>query len=125
MRRLITAVATAGLLGAGLVSPGTATALAGPTASTRSTATSSDYTPAPISWGECPTARLRNAGAQCGLLTVPLDYANPGGTTIQLAVSRIKHKTSDADAQGVMLVNPGGPGGSQWVYGEISHFLSQ
>lgn len=123
MRRLITAVATAGLLGAGLVSPGTATALAGPTASTRSTATSSDYTPAPISWGECPTARLRNAGAQCGLLTVPLDYANPGGTTIQLAVSRIKHKTSDADAQGVMLVNPGGPGGSGLGLSRLGAFI--
>ncbi|GAA1794859.1 alpha/beta hydrolase [Nocardioides hankookensis] len=70
------------------------------------------YTPPPIQWGDCPTASLRNAGATCGMLTVPLDYARPGGQKIQLAVSKIAHKTSDAAAQGPMLVNPGGPGGS-------------
>ena len=70
------------------------------------------YTPPPITWGECPTASLRNAGATCGMLTVPLDYDKPRGEKIQLAVSKIAHKTADADAQGPMLVNPGGPGGS-------------
>ncbi len=34
----------------------------------------------------------------------------PNGTKIQLAVSRIKHKTPDSQAQGPMLVNPGGSG---------------
>lgn len=70
------------------------------------------YTPPPIAWGTCPTASLRNAGATCGMLTVPLDYDRPRGEKIQLAISKIAHKTSDADAQGPMLVNPGGPGGS-------------
>jgi pimeloyl-ACP methyl ester carboxylesterase len=70
------------------------------------------YTPPPISWGTCASARLQQAGAQCGLLTVPLDYARPGGTKIKIAVSRILHKSSAADYQGIMLVNPGGPGGS-------------
>ena len=123
MKRLITAVAAAGLLGAGLLSPGTASALAGPTASTRSAAASTDYTPPDITWGVCPTAGLRNAGAECGMLTVPLDYAKPDGTTIQLAVSRIMHKTSDADAQGVMLVNPGGPGGSGLGLSRLGQFV--
>jgi pimeloyl-ACP methyl ester carboxylesterase len=50
------------------------------------------------------------ANAQCGFLSVPLDYSNPHGQQIQLAVSRIVH-TSD-DYQGVLLTNPGGPGGS-------------
>jgi pimeloyl-ACP methyl ester carboxylesterase len=46
------------------------------------------------------------------MVPVPLDYAHPDGTQIKLAVSRIKHTVPDAQAQGVMLVNPGGPGAS-------------
>ncbi|MGE5292143.1 MAG: alpha/beta hydrolase [Micromonosporaceae bacterium] len=48
--------------------------------------------------------------AQCGFLSVPLDYSHPNGTKIQLAVSRIQHTSSHY--QGVILTNPGGPGGS-------------
>ena len=66
-------------------------------------------TPPPIAWSACtdiaPTA-------QCGFLTVPLDYANPSGTKIQLAVSRVPHTVAANKYQGVMLTNPGGPGGS-------------
>jgi pimeloyl-ACP methyl ester carboxylesterase len=43
---------------------------------------------------------------------VPLDYANPGGAKIELAVSRIAHTVAAKEYQGVVLVNPGGPGGS-------------
>ncbi|GAA5195721.1 alpha/beta hydrolase [Rugosimonospora acidiphila] len=67
---------------------------------------------ASITWGTCASASLKAAGAQCGYLAVPLDYRHPNGTKIQLAVSRIPHKTPDSKYQGVMLVNPGGPGGS-------------
>ena len=45
-------------------------------------------------------------------MTAPLDYAQPGGQKIKLAVSRVIHTVADAKAQGLMLVNPGGPGGS-------------
>ena len=66
-------------------------------------------TPPPIKWAACtdiaPTA-------QCGLLTVPLDYSHPNGAKIQLAVSRVPHTVAANKYQGVMLVNPGGPGGS-------------
>jgi pimeloyl-ACP methyl ester carboxylesterase len=65
-----------------------------------------------ISFGRCDEGFLRKAHARCGFLSVPLDYADPSGEQIQLAVSRIRHTTSDAKYQGVMLVNPGGPGGS-------------
>jgi pimeloyl-ACP methyl ester carboxylesterase len=41
---------------------------------------------------------------------VPLDYRQPRGKKISLAVSRVRHRSSHY--QGVMLVNPGGPGGS-------------
>ena len=63
-----------------------------------------------IAWGACADEGLRARGAECGFLAVPLDHAKPAGTKIRLAVSRIRHTT--AVSQGVMLVNPGGPGGS-------------
>jgi pimeloyl-ACP methyl ester carboxylesterase len=65
-----------------------------------------------ITWGECENARLKTSKAECGFLAVPLDYTAPGGKTIQLAVSRVRHTVPDRDYQGVMVVNPGGPGGS-------------
>ena len=48
----------------------------------------------------------------CGFLTVPLDYSKPKGAKIRLAVSKLPHRSSAKDYQGIMLVNPGGPGGS-------------
>ncbi|MEC3982360.1 alpha/beta hydrolase [Amycolatopsis sp. H20-H5] len=68
--------------------------------------------PATITWGPCDNPILVTAGAECGYLSVPLDYRKPAGEKIQLAVSRVKHKTAEAQYQGVMLTNPGGPGGS-------------
>lgn len=63
----------------------------------------------PIAWGRCTSAALRRARAQCGYLSVPMDHANPGGRQIKIAVSRVKHTTRKY--QGIMLLNPGGPGG--------------
>ena len=40
-----------------------------------------------------------------------LNYNDPSGPQIQLAVSRIEHTSSASDYQGVILTNPGGPGG--------------
>lgn len=66
-----------------------------------------------IQWGPCtPGSDLDVLGAECGTLSVPLDYNHPVGPHIQLAVSMLKHTSSDADYQGAMLTNPGGPGGS-------------
>jgi pimeloyl-ACP methyl ester carboxylesterase len=64
-----------------------------------------------IQWGDCDDPALMAHQAECGFVTVPLDYAKPGGNKIQLAVSRIAHTVPAAKYQGVMLVNPGGPGG--------------
>jgi hypothetical protein len=99
MKKLVMMVAAAGMLVAGMAaSPGTAAA------DTAAGARAPGYSPPRIARGECVSTSLQEAGAQCGLLIVPLDYAKPQGTKI--AVSRIMHKTSDANAQGVMLVNP-------------------
>ena len=71
-----------------------------------------DQVPTPIRWGPCTEATLKAQRAECGVLTVPMDYANPAGAKIQLAVSRVKHTVPADRYQGVMLVNPGGPGGA-------------
>jgi pimeloyl-ACP methyl ester carboxylesterase len=65
-----------------------------------------------VAWGTCTSPALAGRTAECGFVTVPLDYARPGGATVQLAVSRIKHTVPASEYQGVMIVNPGGPGGS-------------
>ncbi|HEY3894886.1 MAG TPA: alpha/beta hydrolase [Pseudonocardiaceae bacterium] len=48
---------------------------------------------------------------ECTSLTVPLDYAKPAGTTIQLAVIRAR-ATDPEHRIGSLITNPGGPGGS-------------
>lgn len=69
---------------------------------------------APIVWGECaaPRADLEAElpeGAECGMLGVPVDYAEPDGASAELAVMRIPATGSKL---GSLVVNPGGPGGS-------------
>jgi pimeloyl-ACP methyl ester carboxylesterase len=49
-------------------------------------------------------------GMQCSTLTVPLDYADPTGPTIAIAVARLPAFT--AHPAGSIVVNPGGPGES-------------
>jgi hypothetical protein len=65
-----------------------------------------------LDWGACPAdaTDLTKAGAQCAQMTVPLDYSAPDGRSIKLAISRIKAKDR-AHRRGILLTNPGGPGG--------------
>ncbi|WP_433081497.1 alpha/beta hydrolase [Dactylosporangium sp. CA-052675] len=78
---------------------------------------------ASIPWGQCESPGMQRRGAECGLLDVPLDYSKPNGKKIQIAVSRIKHKVADKDYQGVMLVNPGGPGGSGLTLSVLGEYV--
>ena len=50
---------------------------------------------------------------KCTELTVPLDYKDPSGKVIQLAV--MKHPAA-GKSKGALLANPGGPGGSGLDY---------
>jgi pimeloyl-ACP methyl ester carboxylesterase len=50
------------------------------------------------------------AGLECASLQVPLNYADPGGRKITIALSMAPATGPAAEQQGVMLVNPGGPG---------------
>jgi pimeloyl-ACP methyl ester carboxylesterase len=90
-----------------LAGPGTPPAQARPAASP---AAAPAYVAPPVGWGRCDDTFLRQQGAKCGMLVVPLDHADPTGPTIRLAVSRIRH--TSATSRGVMFTNPGGPGGS-------------
>jgi pimeloyl-ACP methyl ester carboxylesterase len=60
-----------------------------------------------LHWSAC-TGSL--AGAQCSSLPVPLNYADPDGRKITIALSMIPATAPVAKQQGVLLVNPGGPG---------------
>src|SRR5262245_50901533 len=65
-----------------------------------------------VTWGGCGDETLAEFGAECGFLSVPLDYSRPAGPTVKLALSRVRHTVPDDQYQGIMLVNPGGPGAS-------------
>jgi pimeloyl-ACP methyl ester carboxylesterase len=67
----------------------------------------------PIQWGPCqPSASDKTrlpAGAECGMLSVPVDYAKPDGDVAQIAMIRFK---ATGQKIGSLVVNPGGPGES-------------
>ena len=59
-----------------------------------------------IDWQDCSDG---TSPFQCGTVTVPLDYNNPGGRTITIALKKLPASDSDAE-QGSLFFNPGGPG---------------
>ncbi|HUC24336.1 MAG TPA: alpha/beta hydrolase [Streptosporangiaceae bacterium] len=68
-----------------------------------------------LSWHRCPEVTVgapTTARLQCASLQVPLNYANPAGRKITLALSEVPATAPPAKQQGVLLVNPGGPGAS-------------
>lgn len=69
-----------------------------------------------IVWNQCNDSNLQEIQAECGFVSVPLDYNDPNGEQIQIALSRVKHNVSSDKYQGVILLNPGGPGGSGLPY---------
>ena len=79
--------------------------------------------PSTVRWHACAAASLKAAGGQCSTVSVPLDYAHPSGAQIKIAVSRILHTVPASQYQGVMLVNPGGPGGSGLTLSRLGSFV--
>ena len=59
-----------------------------------------------LDWKACPDAGAR---IECATLTVPIDYENASGGTIDLALMRLP-ASKKSERVGSMLVNPGGPG---------------
>ena len=68
-----------------------------------------------VSWYACDKKGMgeaksgKDTGFTCAKVKVPLDYDNPGGETIEIAV---KKRAASEDSVGSLFVNPGGPGGS-------------
>ncbi|MGH3493128.1 MAG: alpha/beta fold hydrolase [Sciscionella sp.] len=111
MNKLVAALSTAGLLAGGLIAGLPAQAAPAAPAS------------AQINWGPCTSETLQSVHAQCGMLAVPMDYSKPNGKKISLAVSRVRHTVPDSQYQGVMLVNPGGPGGSGLTLSVLAKYV--
>jgi pimeloyl-ACP methyl ester carboxylesterase len=68
----------------------------------------------PIQWAPCKPAAESDEtrippGAECGLLSVPVDYSKPDGDVAQVAMIRFK---ATGQKIGSLVVNPGGPGES-------------
>ncbi|WP_051711034.1 alpha/beta hydrolase [Streptomyces sp. NRRL S-350] len=67
-----------------------------------------------IDWHACPDdgdTAPDGAATRCATLRVPLDYADPGGRTIGVALARVP--AADPRRRiGSLLLNPGGPGNS-------------
>lgn len=80
-------------------------------------------TPAVPVWGTCPSKVPPAEGLQCAALKVPLDYAHPRGQHITLELSRLRHTSSAANYLGVMLTNPGGPGGSGLTLAGLGRYV--
>ena len=66
-----------------------------------------------LNWQEC-------GGGDCAIVDVPLDYADPSGPTIELAIIRIPAR---GESMGSLFVNPGGPGASAVEYASLAEFV--
>ncbi|TWD12400.1 TAP-like protein [Streptomyces sp. T12] len=99
---LVTTVIAAGLVGSAVV----------PVASANETAVSAgsvDWVPCP---GGDPVLGDMLQGLECGTVQVPLDYDDPDGRQISLALTRAKHTVPDSLYKGVVVLNRGQwPGG--------------
>ncbi|WP_378732828.1 alpha/beta hydrolase [Nocardia brasiliensis] len=69
-----------------------------------------------VEWRACGVEVLDASAVQCADITVPLDYSRPEGRTITVAISRMT-ATDPVRRRGVLLGNPGGPGGTGLVQG--------
>lgn len=118
--------AVAAVIGAGMVS------LAAGAPAAPAAAASAWSPPAAVRWHACPhysdavlsylgvphqldaDFRLLWARTQCGTVRVPLDYRDPRGRQITIAITRLK-ATDQAHRLGSLMVDPGGPGTSGYV----------
>ncbi len=100
---------------------GTATDEAGSPQTSESTAAGdapeglADFYGQEVDWTDCE-------GGECGRLTVPIDYADPQGGSIELALIKVPAAEPD-DRQGSLLVNPGGPGASGVEYARLGSLV--
>lgn len=63
----------------------------------------------PVDWAACKNTSLAESGTECARIVVPLDYREPDGPTIGIAISRME-SADPSKRRGILLTNPGGPG---------------
>lgn len=86
--------------------PSPATSAGTPPAGTTDPATESRFArfyQQKATWSSC------GDGFQCAKVTVPIDWSQPSGDTLEMSVNRLP---SSGDRIGSLMVNPGGPGAS-------------
>ena len=66
-----------------------------------------------LAWTDCD-------GFECASLEVPVDYADPAGPTLEIAVLR---SPAAGDSRGALVVNPGGPGSSGVEYARATSMI--
>lgn len=66
---------------------------------------------APVTLDWRPCGQFADRDIECAELDVPVDYAQPEGEQVTLALRRIRANPLEP-RRGVLLFNPGGPGGS-------------
>jgi pimeloyl-ACP methyl ester carboxylesterase len=104
---LAVVLASCSLFNGGERGQGTATAKADPSIVASAPAGLEKFYSQEVLWQPC------EGQFQCATVTVPMDYANPGGETIQVAALRAP---STGKKTGSLLVNPGGPGASGYDF---------
>ena len=119
MKKLAAVLACVALIAVGV---GSTASVPAARADLRSSATAASEVAA-IDWARCADPSLHEAHARCAMLDVPLDYDDPSGPQIQLAISRVRHTVPEEEYQGVMLVNPGGPGGSGLWFAALGQYV--
>jgi pimeloyl-ACP methyl ester carboxylesterase len=72
----------------------------------------SDFYGQDLTWTDC-------GDAECGRLRVPLDYDDPAGGELELAITRVPAR---GERIGTLIVNPGGPGGSAVEYARAADY---
>ena len=88
---------------------GTTPATAGQDTAPVPSASLSTYYQQSITWTACQGST--DPALQCATIRVPLDYTHPDSRSITLAIDRLP-AANPARRRGIMLTNPGGPGGS-------------
>ncbi|MFJ6987277.1 MULTISPECIES: alpha/beta hydrolase [unclassified Streptomyces] len=118
MRKTLSLALAAGAVAVATAVPGPSAAAAPQTARTTSTTGAATAAARPVAdtlrWGVCPED-VAAPRLECATLKVPLDYRAPHGRQIDLAVSRLAAADPGA-RRGVLLTNPGGPGGAGLDY---------
>ncbi|RSM53692.1 peptidase S33 family protein [Actinoplanes sp. ATCC 53533] len=105
--RLLSLGLAGSLLASTVVAPaGAAVAIAAGDVTSQQEAERVDRVPTPeLKWYAC------SGLAQCATVRLPLDYDEPDGASVEIALLRVKAR-KQASRIGSLFVNPGGPGGS-------------